>query len=82
MLSPSEAIHVLWMQGLALSTFQVVLVPTILGVLTNEYFPGLVRKLKPILPLIGVALTTLLCASPCAQVAGILRCEPPRLLAS
>ena len=64
-------------QGLALSTFQVVLVPTVLGVLTNEFFPGLVRRLKPVLPLIGVALTTLLCASPCAQVATILRCAPP-----
>lgn len=62
------------LQGLALSTFQVVLVPTILGVLTNEFFPNIVKMLKPILPLIGVALTTLLCASPCAQVAEILRC--------
>ena len=60
-------------QGLAMSTFQVVLVPTVLGVATNEFFPGLVRRLKPVLPLIGVALTTLLCASPCAQVATILR---------
>ncbi|BDA41888.1 probable sodium/metabolite cotransporter BASS1, chloroplas [Coccomyxa sp. Obi] len=60
-------------KGLALSTFQVVLVPTVLGVLTNEFFPSVVKKLKPILPLIGVALTTLLCASPCAQVATILR---------
>ena len=51
--------------------------PTVLGVLTNEFFPGLVRRLKPVLPLIGVALTTLLCASPCAQVATILRCAPP-----
>ncbi len=69
-------------QGLALSTFQVVLVPTVLGVLTNEFFPSIVKKLKPILPLIGVALTTLLCASPCAQVATILRfvlrCSPIR----
>ena len=64
------------MQGLALSTFQVVLVPTILGVLTNEFFPGVVKKLKSVLPLVGVALTTLLCASPCAQVATILRCHP------
>ncbi len=56
-----------------MSTFQVVLVPTILGVLTNEFFPNIVKKLKPILPLIGVALTTLLCASPCAQVATILK---------
>ena len=61
-------------QGLAISTFQVVLVPTVLGVLTNELAPGFVRALKPVLPLIGVALTTLLCASPCAQVASILKC--------
>ncbi|CAL5219136.1 g912 [Coccomyxa viridis] len=62
-------------KGLALSTFQVVLVPTIAGVLTNEFFPGIVKKLKSVLPLIGVALTTLLCASPCAQVATILRAQ-------
>ena len=60
-------------QGLAMSTFQVVLVPTVLGVALNELFPKVVKKLKSVLPLIGVALTTLLCASPCAQVATILR---------
>ncbi len=43
------------------------------GVLVNEFFPGFVKKIKPILPLVGVAITTLLCASPCAQVAPILR---------
>ena len=59
-----------------MSTFQVVLVPTVLGVLTNELFPNVVKALKPVLPLIGVALTTLLCASPCAQVATILKCGP------
>ena len=69
----------LWPQGLAISTFQVVLVPTVLGVLTNELAPGFVRALKPVLPLIGVALTTLLCASPCAQVASILKCAPCHL---
>ena len=47
--------------------------PTIVGVATNEFFPGVVKKLKSVLPLVGVALTTLLCASPCAQVATILR---------
>ena len=59
--------------GLALSTFQVVLVPTLLGVLANECFPKAVQKIKAFLPLVGVALTTLLCASPCAQVADILK---------
>lgn len=60
-------------KGLALSTFQVVLVPTLLGVLANECFPKAVKKIKAFLPLVGVALTTLLCASPCAQVADILK---------
>lgn len=72
--------------GLALSTFQVVLVPTLLGVLANECFPKVVKKLRAFLPLVGVALTTLLCASPCAQVSGILKtqgldlCVPVALL--
>jgi len=72
--------------GLALSTFQVVLVPTLLGVLANECFPKVVKKLRAFLPLVGVALTTLLCASPCAQVSGILKqqgldlCLPVALL--
>ena len=60
-------------QGLALSTFQVVLVPTLVGVTANELAPGLVRRIKRILPLVGVALTTLLCASPVAQVSELLR---------
>lgn len=72
-------------QGLALSTFQVVLVPTLVGVGANELAPGLVRRIKPILPLLGVALTTLLCASPVAQVAELLRwadgCHPERVCA-
>ena len=61
-------------QGLALSTFQVVLVPTVVGVLANECFPGVVRRIRRLLPLVGVALTTLLCASPVAQVSELLRC--------
>eukprot|EP01025_Chloroclados_australasicus_P047934 TRINITY_DN5412_c0_g1_i4.p2 TRINITY_DN5412_c0_g1~~TRINITY_DN5412_c0_g1_i4.p2 ORF type:complete len:418 (-),score=54.13 TRINITY_DN5412_c0_g1_i4:576-1745(-) len=60
-------------KGLALSTFQVVLVPTLVGVLANEFFKGAVKKIRPFLPLVGVILTTLLCASPCGQVADILR---------
>lgn len=62
------------LQGLALSTFQVVLVPTIIGVSCNELFPGVVKKITRVLPLIGVVLTTLLCASPVGQVSGVLKC--------
>ena len=63
-------------QGLALSTFQVVLVPTIAGVTLNELFPSAVKKFTRVLPLIGVVLTTLLCASPVGQVSGVLKCAP------
>ena len=61
-------------QGLAMSTFQVVLVPTIAGVTLNELFPSAVKKFTRVLPLIGVVLTTLLCASPVGQVSGVLKC--------
>ena len=60
-------------QGLAISTFQVVLVPTLVGVVANEFFHDLVKKFTAWLPLVGVAITTLLCASPCAQVATVLK---------
>jgi BASS family bile acid:Na+ symporter len=60
-------------KGLALSTFQVVLVPTIAGVTLNELFPSAVKKFTRVLPLIGVVLTTLLCASPVGQVSGVLK---------
>ena len=60
-------------QGLAVSTFQVVLVPTLVGVIANEFFHDVVKKFTAWLPLVGVAITTLLCASPCAQVATVLK---------
>lgn len=66
-------------QGLALSTFQVVLVPTIAGVTLNELFPSAVKKFTRVLPLIGVVLTTLLCASPVGQVSGVLKCALPEM---
>lgn len=59
--------------GLALSTFQVVLVPTVMGVAMNELFPKVVKKITRVLPLIGVVITTLLCASPVGQVSGVLK---------
>ncbi len=59
-----------------MSTFQVVLVPTILGVTLNELFPSLVKKFTRVLPLVGIVLTTLLCASPVGQVSEVLKCAP------
>ncbi|XP_076904084.1 sodium/pyruvate cotransporter BASS2, chloroplastic-like [Bidens hawaiensis] len=66
--------------GLAISTFQVVLVPTILGVLMNEFFPKFTSKIITVTPLIGVVLTTLLCASPIGQVADVLKTQGLQLL--
>ncbi|KAL6556301.1 Sodium/pyruvate cotransporter bass2, chloroplastic [Orobanche gracilis] len=66
--------------GLAISTFQVVLVPTIIGVLLNEFVPRFTSKINTITPLIGVILTTLLCASPIGQVAEVLKTQGAQLL--
>ncbi|KAL0324412.1 UNVERIFIED_CONTAM: Sodium/pyruvate cotransporter BASS2, chloroplastic [Sesamum calycinum] len=66
--------------GLAISTFQVVLVPTIIGVLSNEFFPKFTSKIITVTPLIGVILTTLLCASPIGQVADVLKTQGAQLL--
>ncbi|KAL6556887.1 Sodium/pyruvate cotransporter bass2, chloroplastic [Orobanche hederae] len=66
--------------GLAISTFQVVLVPTIIGVILNEFVPRFTSKINTITPLIGVILTTLLCASPIGQVAEVLKTQGALLL--
>ncbi|KAF7838630.1 sodium/pyruvate cotransporter BASS2, chloroplastic [Senna tora] len=66
--------------GLAISTFQVVLVPTILGVLANEFFPKFTSKIVTVTPLIGVILTTLLCASPIGQVSDVLKAQGGQLI--
>ncbi|KAF5725801.1 sodium/pyruvate cotransporter BASS2 chloroplastic isoform X1 [Tripterygium wilfordii] len=66
--------------GLALSTFQVVLVPTIVGVLSNEFFPKFTSKIVTITPLVGVILTTLLCASPIGQVSTVLKTQGAQLI--
>eukprot|EP01018_Ginkgo_biloba_P004116 Gb_41103 [translate_table: standard] len=66
--------------GLALSTFQVVLLPTIIGVLSHEYFPKFTEKVTFFTPLIGVILTTLLCASPIGQVSEVLKSQGAQLV--
>lgn len=65
--------------GLAISTFQVVLVPTVVGVLAHEYFPKFTERIISITPLIGVLLTTLLCASPIGQVSEVLKAQGAQL---
>ncbi|GJM93752.1 hypothetical protein PR202_ga10338 [Eleusine coracana subsp. coracana] len=66
--------------GLAMSTFQVVLMPTVVGVLANEYFPKFTKSISFLTPLIGVILTTLLCASPIGQVADVLKAQGAQLI--
>eukprot|EP01018_Ginkgo_biloba_P023248 Gb_20126 [translate_table: standard] len=66
--------------GLALSTFQVVLLPTIVGVLSHEYFPKFTEKATTFTPLVGVILTTLLCASPIGQVSDVLISQGAQLI--
>ncbi|BBN20190.1 bile acid:Na+ symporter, BASS family [Marchantia polymorpha subsp. ruderalis] len=66
--------------GLAVSTFQVVLLPTIIGVAAHEFFPKIVEKIIVITPLIGVVLTTLLCASPIGQVSEVLVSQGAQLI--
>ncbi|KAM4133057.1 hypothetical protein ACJW30_01G299500 [Castanea mollissima] len=58
----------------------VVLVPTIIGVLANEYFPKFTSKIVTVTPLIGVILTTLLCASPIGQVSDVLKTQGAQLV--
>lgn len=58
--------------GLAISTMQLVLLPTLLGVGLNEFFPTVVSKIRPAMPLVALALTVVLCAVPVAQVADVL----------
>lgn len=54
--------------GIAFSTIQVVLAPIAIGMTTNKFFPGFVKKILPITPVIGVLSTCMLVASAVAQV--------------
>lgn len=54
--------------GIAFSTIQVVLGPIAVGMATNKFFPGFVKKILPVTPVMGVLSTCLLVASAVAQV--------------
>lgn len=66
--------------GLAVSTFQVVLMPTVVGVLAHEMFPKFTEKIITVTPLVGVVMTTLLCASPIGQVSEVLVAQGAQLI--
>lgn len=59
--------------SLAKSTIQLVFLPTVLGVIINEIAPKPVDVIRPIMPMLSLAITIFLCAVPVAQVAPILR---------
>jgi len=53
--------------GIAKSCMEVVLVPIIVGMATNKFFPKVVKAIEPVTPVVGVASTCLLVASAVAQ---------------
>ena len=66
-------------QALFKSTVQLVLLPTVGGLALNEFFKKQVDVVRPLMPLIALALTVVLCAVPVAQVGGCCRCPLPAL---
>lgn len=56
-------------KGIAKSTIQVVLVPIIVGMTANNFFPKFVKAILPFAPVVGVLSTCMLVGSSVAQVA-------------
>merc|ERR1719238_2157796 len=61
--------------GVAISTIQVVLIPIVVGMLTNAKFPKAVKAVEPFSPIVGVLCTCVLVGSAVAQ------CSAPILAA-
>jgi len=68
--------------ALCLSTVQVVLVPVLLGLLLNRYFPKTSRRIAPVSPLISVIAIVLIVASAIGQNRGVVLESGWRLLAA
>ena len=49
-------------------TWQVVLAPIVVGMMTNKFFPSAVKAVLPVTPVVGVLATCFLVASAVAQV--------------
>jgi len=58
--------------GMMMSVLSVVIAPTSLGLLLNQFLPSVTEVLKPITPLIGVIMTSCLCAAPIAGISDVL----------
>lgn len=55
--------------GIALSTFQVVLLPILTGVLLNKFVPKTCRKIEPFCPIVGILATIVLVGASIAKCA-------------
>lgn len=66
--------------GLFLSTIQVVLLPVLLGLGLHHFFPGVVRLVLPVAPLVSVITIALICASVIGQNASAVMESGGRLL--
>lgn len=66
--------------GLFVSTFQVVVLPVVLGVWLHRLTPRLVQRVQLGLPLVSVLVIALICASIIGDSAAAIRGAAPRLL--
>lgn len=56
-----------WLIWMMLGRTQVVLAPIVVGMMTNKFFPSLVKAVLPVTPVVGVLSTCFLVASAVAQ---------------
>ncbi len=68
--------------GLCRSTFTVVLIPVLLGLVLNRYLPALTRRMTPVSPLVSVVAIVLIVASIIGQNREIILQSGWRLLAA
>ncbi len=65
--------------GLFVSTVQVVLVPVVLGVVLHHGFPGAIRRVAVVSPLLSVVVIVLICSSVIGENADAVRASGGRL---
>lgn len=59
--------------GLAKSTAKIVLLPILIGVVVNRLAPDSVRKVRPLLPVLGIAMVVVLILGPVARTAPLIQ---------
>ncbi|HUL54805.1 MAG TPA: bile acid:sodium symporter family protein [Opitutaceae bacterium] len=68
--------------GLFWSTFEVVIIPVVAGVLVNRFFPRAMKAMLPVAPLVSVLTIALICACIIGQNAAAMKESAGRLLAA